>query len=533
MGKINGSIESFEKSIERFVAERIGTYEPIAPKRFKAIHDSVWGTNVFNPAEIAIIDSPLIQRLRYIHQTGCAYYTFPSANHTRFEHSLGTAVIATKMVDSLNTKKPGTFDLIDRQKIRFAALLHDCGHGIFSHISEEIYGGDEEINNMIKTDYPGTKPHELISYYIVRSKKFGDLFNSIKKIYAESKSKYDSIFSIKNTDIADLIIGRGTNEKPYLGKVINGPFDADKIDYIFRDSYFTGIPLTIDLERLLYVMQISCIKIKDKKAKGKEEEQIVMSQSGVSVIEQMLMNKLQLYSSFYHHPKVRAADAMIRCFAHYIERHPCKQTTSQKKTEDSKGESEFHINLQQPSDYLEYGDFDFLNINLHKDDYLKNIITKFRNRNLPMKSLVIGYQTVKKSKKGLAKLQMERKNETFWKNRQKIIENDIFMKAKRSKNPPNDVYDVIVDVPKHPKLNEAELIYIILSPDDKKPKLASDFTPLTSKWLTTFKAHKWYSYVFCMGNDEQRESVRLAAIDYFKEEYGIEFKDLATKLAHI
>jgi HD superfamily phosphohydrolase len=124
-------------------------------KPFKIIHDNLWGTNGFSWRELLIIDSPLFQRLRNIHQTGLAYHVYPSARHSRFEHSLGVVNVASRVFDSLVESQPTLFDKLAerldggkpssifiqrlRSELRFAALLHDTGHSIHSHTSETVY----------------------------------------------------------------------------------------------------------------------------------------------------------------------------------------------------------------------------------------------------------------------------------------------------------------------------------------------------------------------------------------------------------
>ncbi len=131
---------------------------------FKDIHDPIWGTNRFSWRELAIIDSPIIQRLRRIHQTGLAYYVYPSARHSRFEHSLGVVTVATRVFDAVAQRYTGSLEEIAgqlkrphqkveetiscwRQELRLAALLHDTGHSLLSHASERVYGELELLKN--------------------------------------------------------------------------------------------------------------------------------------------------------------------------------------------------------------------------------------------------------------------------------------------------------------------------------------------------------------------------------------------------
>src|SRR5229473_6146384 len=125
-------------------------------KPYKDIHDPIWGTNGFSWREVALIDTPIMQRLRRIHQTGLAYQVYPSARHSRFEHSLGVTIVATKVFDAVVRRHAGRLRQIVktvedsgdfeealfrwRQELRLAALLHDTGHSLLSHTSERVYG---------------------------------------------------------------------------------------------------------------------------------------------------------------------------------------------------------------------------------------------------------------------------------------------------------------------------------------------------------------------------------------------------------
>ncbi len=509
------------ESIEKYTKKCIGNYKPKKTGK-KAIHDPIWGTQIFSPSEIALIDSPLIQKLRYIHQTSCAFYTFPSANHTRFEHSLGTTVVATEMVESLNMKWQNAFNKQEKQKIRLAAILHDCGHGFFSHISETKYEEDPEIIELKDTEFAGIEAHEILSYYIVRSGAFKDLFDEIKRIDKEYESEdgYGLLDGIDEaSDIADLILGKGTNKKPYIGKVINGPFDADKIDYIFRDSYFTGLPLSIDIERLLYALTIGKVK---NKITGKEENQIVIELSGINAIEQILFSKLQLYPCLYQHQKVRAADSMVDSFLNYMS----DNLDDIRKFEK---EGQFVLSLKTPADYLEYNDFDFLNNKLHKIDYLRNKVENFMGRCLPMRAIVISFKTVETPLE-LYNLFRKLHDEIKWLKEQKDIREEIYNLIDPSVKP--KPYDIIVDIPIPPQLNEAELTYIKIAPEIP-PEPASGLMPLAAGWLEAYRTNKWKGHVFCPDEPGLRKVVRDATKKVFKKKYGIEFNNLASILAKV
>jgi len=125
-------ISSVEDYVSEFVPDAVN---PVRSK--KVIHDCIWGTELLQPWEIAIIDTPLIQRLRFIHQTGFAYTVYPTCTHSRFDHTLGVLAQCSIMAKTLReVRRKGLMRESDINQLRLAAILHDVGHGLFSHASE-------------------------------------------------------------------------------------------------------------------------------------------------------------------------------------------------------------------------------------------------------------------------------------------------------------------------------------------------------------------------------------------------------------
>lgn len=146
-------VEDFKNKIEEYTKDRLRPYLPNVESG-KYIHDTVWGTTFYEPWEVALIDSPLLQRLRSIHQTGLAFLVYPTALHTRFDHTLGVISIVDRIVDSVNRNNPlePLIGSEDRVTLRLAALLHDVGHGPFSHVSEDVYKNLPEFQEIKKMD---------------------------------------------------------------------------------------------------------------------------------------------------------------------------------------------------------------------------------------------------------------------------------------------------------------------------------------------------------------------------------------------
>ncbi|MGH9397574.1 MAG: HD domain-containing protein, partial [Terriglobia bacterium] len=149
--------ETLEKRVDTFVEWLFKEHKPRVPREPKVINDALLGNQYFAKHEILVIDSPLIQRLRRIHQTGLVFHVFPSATHSRFEHCLGACTIAERCFSAIKDRFaveeptrvfPADPDRIkgDLAHLRMAALLHDVGHGLCSHASEQIYTAATDIS---------------------------------------------------------------------------------------------------------------------------------------------------------------------------------------------------------------------------------------------------------------------------------------------------------------------------------------------------------------------------------------------------
>lgn len=307
--------EEFKNSIEGFLEELLGEYKPTKIRANKIIRDAILGHNIFYQHEINLIDSPLLQRLRRVHQTALAYLTYPAATHTRFEHSLGCVAFAQKMIEALNRSSETKLiiDDVPKAEIRLAALLHDVGHCLFSHASEVVYDSWDPAGEMTalrraNSELSGEpEGHEVLSYYIVKSKQFRKLWEEkIIPRYDMTHGKLICNLRMINFDrVANMIIGaKAAIDYPmWLSKIINGPFDVDKLDYMGRDGYFSGLVTPIDTDRLFVSLSVF--------DPHKGEPFMCVDITGATVLEQILFNKMLLFSSVYDHHKVRGSFRMI------------------------------------------------------------------------------------------------------------------------------------------------------------------------------------------------------------------------------
>jgi len=217
----------------------------------KSIQDSIHGVIKIDEWMIKILDTPQFQRLRRVKQLGFADLVYPGANHTRFEHSLGVMHICRVLKDRL--------ELDD--VVLVAALLHDIGHAPFSHGSERLV-----------EEYVGFK-HENISRVIKGNLK--DVLNKLG-------------FSI--SEIESIVTGKRIS-------VVNGEIDVDRMDYLVRDSHYTGVAYGVfDIYRLI--------------DKIKFEEGVVIQQGGIKAAESLLISRFLMYPTVYFHHVCRIARKM-------------------------------------------------------------------------------------------------------------------------------------------------------------------------------------------------------------------------------
>ncbi len=499
------------KSVEEKLQERVDSFvEKLIPKspakaHKKIIHDSIWGTQLLQDYEVAVLNTPLLQRLRYIHQTGFCYLTYPSALHTRFDHSLGVLYQANRLSSHLrekySDKRNPIIDDVSLRKIRLAALLHDCSHGLFSHTSEEVYRLSDDMKNLTSPGgkFEGSSPSEILVHFIFQSAPF-------KKFFKKLQKDYPLEFELK--DLENLILGQGKDTKiGYHTDIINGPFDADKLDYIFRDSHFSGLPMSVDIDRLWYSVEIQTDPEK------KESRRLIMNVRGVNSIEQIVFSRMVLTASVYHHHKVRASDCMFKAVIEY-----CKNHNLQLCGRD----------LHNPDDFLYMtDDMFYAESTYHPNQKVKELIENIVHRRLFKRALVISMNSIKsqmqqnKEQTTLIQHLIEEKYDALRKLAEKI-----WKEAGR----PGLVEEIWVDYPRDPKLKDLEYT-LVNSGSRDKPKISSlrDFIPLP-QWSNLYLLNKWKGYIFCPEKYVSR--VAKAAKTVLQEKYKVTFNQFATQLAN-
>ncbi len=234
------------------------------------IRDPVHGYVKMTKVERDLIDSKFVQRLRRIHQLAGSYLVYPGAVHTRFEHVIGTMHVAGQMAESLALSSDISSDQV--QEVRIAALLHDVGHGPFSHMYEEVLAEKTGVT------------HEDISQRIV-------LETSIRDILEKNG------FSPKK--MAAFAVGKQKTRPHYMNEIIAGGLSADMMDYLLRDSYFTGVEYgKVDVQRVIDSLQVA-------------EGHLVIEDAGLYAFEALLLARYEMFKAVYFHRTVRAAELML------------------------------------------------------------------------------------------------------------------------------------------------------------------------------------------------------------------------------
>lgn len=238
----------------------------------KHFRDCVYGFIGVTEKELKIINSPAFQRLRYIRQLGNTYLVYPSANHTRFEHSIGVMHLAGKMAEKLK------LDVEEIELVRISALLHDIGHGPFSHSFERFL---TEMDT-------GFKSHEQVG----------------KEIISTDETIEEALGAYRN-DVINILYGKDRNKKDnlyILSKIISGPCDVDRMDYLLRDSHHCGVTYGhYDLHRILH-----CVGIDDR-----IESEIFVDEKGKYALESLRLARFSMFNQVYQHKTVLIADCMI------------------------------------------------------------------------------------------------------------------------------------------------------------------------------------------------------------------------------
>lgn len=382
------------------------------------IRDPIHGYIEIAPYIEKLLDTRTVQRLRNVKQLGWTNLVYPGANHTRFEHSLGTYYLASRLGSELSEE--------ERREIEIAALLHDIGHGPYSHDSEDII-----------EEYTRRKHDDVL--FLLEKEEIASILDE---------------FGIKPSTISSHIQG-----KTKIGQIITGSLDVDRMDYLIRDSYYTGVAYGIvDYEHLLRNIRFY-------------DSNIVLYYRGLKSAESLLMSRFLMYPSVYDHHVGRIAGSM---FVHGLD------------AAINEGDMNA-FELQLMDDYQ-------LNERMrHFNKYSADMIDRLNSRNLFKRALYVGFDSVDKSIVRYTKIHKE-------------IEREIARMAGI------DSGYVLIDIPRIPDFRERNATVLM---ENDQLKYLDDVSSLV-KIMEESYSNDWRMGVYTLPG--YREKVGRIAREYFNVE---------------
>ncbi len=287
------------------------------------IKDPIHGYVYVTETEKKLIDSFPVQRLHRLRQLAGAEYVYPGANHTRFEHSIGVMHLAGRLAETSYLSQYLSED--DIQKVRIAALLHDVGHGPFSHVFEHLL-----VKFLNKT-------HEDLNIWIVQKSELKDLLSDLG---------YDP------NELAKLSVG--LLHKPgraFMDQIIRSAVDVDKLDFVVRDTYHTGAEYGyVDVFRIIHMLDVL-------------DENLAVDLGALSALESLILARIESFKSIYFHRVGRAAQLML--------------VAAMEEAKDELG----LVNFQSPEEYLTLNDYTMWTM-LKNCKKSKELIEKLERRRL-------------------------------------------------------------------------------------------------------------------------------------------------------
>ncbi|HVA36300.1 MAG TPA: HD domain-containing protein [Candidatus Dormibacteraeota bacterium] len=244
----------------------------------KRIFDPIHGFIELTEPEVALMDSVPFQRLRRLRQLGLAYLAFPSAEHSRFTHALGALAMGTHAIEALRAHSPEYFrgdrDYDEQRRLlRVALLLHDLGHGPFSHASEAVLGRRHE-----------TRTEEMLALPELRA--------------GMERARVDP------AEVLGLIVADRPSSHPVLKELVSGPnLDCDRMDYLQRDAYFTGVSGgRYDVAQLVASLRVLSVE---------GEPRLGIDGRGLVALEQFVLARYMMFATVYFHHTTRAFERAL------------------------------------------------------------------------------------------------------------------------------------------------------------------------------------------------------------------------------
>lgn len=267
-----------------------------------SVRDPVHGFIAFNDWERNIIDHPAFQRLRRIRQLALSEFVYPGSNHTRFPHAIGTMDVATRMFDSIVSKQWDYLRNVrkydeagirrDRQIVRLAALLHDVGHSPFSHSGEALFPRNSETGRK--------HHHEEYSSKIIET-----AFRQVIEQHPGNEN-----YGIKASDVSNIVSGATDPTSPGSARrlmwrpIITSQLDADRCDYLLRDSLHAGVSYgKYDLDRILDTINLGLNE--------SDDTVIAIEEGGWHAAEGLIIARYSMFTQVYYQRTRQAFDQHV------------------------------------------------------------------------------------------------------------------------------------------------------------------------------------------------------------------------------
>ncbi|MDR3091742.1 MAG: HD domain-containing protein [Clostridiales bacterium] len=323
-----------EESLRGYTSDLSESFSESPALSRKDIYDMVWGSAEFSPFELCVLDSPLLQRLRRVRQLGMVCAVYCNADFSRFAHTVGVVRAAHKMAAvverKLREKKRFlSFDFVSA--VRLAAIFHDTGHMFFSHVSESFFTKNvnfpryDEISAALayfnRETGAYSSLHEVFSVMLASSEAVRRLLrlaaeNTPFSEHRPNPEDLDSFLNRLTEYICAFIIGVPVDAEilPF-SRLLNGALDADKLDYLFRDSKCTNIPISVDIERLIHKLEVVKAAAFSPAPvwQGAEGEPLYLTAvkfSAQKVLLQLSLARAVMYESVYLHHKALTLEKM-------------------------------------------------------------------------------------------------------------------------------------------------------------------------------------------------------------------------------
>jgi len=412
------------------------------------------------------------------------------------------------MLEAIERRDRGSISRKSSFEVRAAALLHDTGHGPFSHASEDIYGQNpvfDEIKKENKEMFLNASPSEILTWCLLHTPTFAKIWKA-----AGDSAREDDIIDegddISIDDVGAMILGTSKGlpkELKPLKDIVNGPFDADKLDYLIRDGHFTGLKVPVDTDRLLWGIRL---------AKSGDATVLAVDASSTSALEQIIFSKAQLYTQIYHHHKVRAAARLIYRLIEVIQSVP-----------SIIGD----LPLNDPASFLALDDFDFMALT-HKEPEAVSLVRRIRLRKLPKRCLVITKDCISEKDDESASNWSDFKRHAGeggkWLSGVKEDESRIAEYAK------TDSKNVMIDIPVAPRFTGPGRAQIYFSGGRIRP--LSDVFPAEG-WANAHEAYRSASYIFGLPDKCSLKKLQDAALRWLQKDVKVKVNQLSSEMAKV